>query len=78
MKALGIKNSKIILHGLSMGGGIALDLINKEYNNVVGIISDAPSLSIEGFFNNVCKEVFLDKGEKVAKCAIKRFNKFSY
>lgn len=68
-------NSKIILHGLSMGGGIALDLINKEYNNVVGIIVDAPSLSIEGFFNNVCKEVFKDKGDKVAKCAIKRFNK---
>ena len=67
--------SKIVLHGLSMGGGIALDLINKELNNVVGIISDAPSLSIEGFFNNVCKEVFKDKGEKVAKCAIKRFNK---
>lgn len=68
-------NSKIILHGLSMGGGIALDLINKEYKNVVGIIADAPSLSIEGFINNVCKEVFKDKGDKVAKCAIKRFNK---
>lgn len=68
-------DSKILIHGLSMGGGIALDLINKELKNVRGIISDAPSLSIESFFMNVCKDVFHEKGEKVAKLAIKKFNK---
>ena len=37
---------KIIIHGLSMGGGIALDLADKDMKNVRGIISDAPSVSI--------------------------------
>lgn len=68
-------DSKILIHGLSMGGGIALDLINKELKNVKGIIADAPSMSIDSFFINVCKNVFKENGEKVAKLAIKRFNK---
>ena len=65
----------IIIHGLSMGGGIALDLADKEMKNVKGIIADAPSVSIRQFFENVSKDVFKKEYEKVAACAIARFKK---
>lgn len=68
--------SKIIIHGLSMGGGgIVLDLINKEMKNVKCLISDAPNVSIEMFFRNVSKQVFKNEGEKVASYALKRYKK---
>ena len=68
-------NGKIILHGLSMGGGIALQLSSAEMKGVRCIISDAPSQSIESFFTNVSNGVFKAKGEKVAECAMKDFEK---
>ena len=39
-------SGSIILHGLSMGGGIALYLSDKELKNVKAIISDAPNIRI--------------------------------
>ena len=39
-------NGKIIFHGLSMGGGIVLDLSDKEMNNVKCLIADAPMLLV--------------------------------
>ena len=72
-------NGKIIIHGLSMGGGIVLDLSNKEMKNVKCLIADAPSVSIESFFKNVSKEVFKTNADKIASYAIKRFKKeFGY
>ena len=68
-------DDKIIIHGLSMGGGIALDLADKDMKNVKGIISDAPSVSIKGFFENVSRDVFKKNSEKVASYAIARFEK---
>lgn len=68
-------NDKIIIHGLSMGGGIAMDLADKDMKNVKGIIADAPSVSIKGFFENIAKEVFKKNSEKVASRAIARFEK---
>lgn len=68
-------NSKIILHGLSMGGGIVLDLVNKELKNVKCIIADAPSVSIEDFIKNVTKEVFKTNADKISSIALKRFKK---
>ena len=65
----------IIIHGLSMGGGIALDLADKEMKNVKGIIADAPSVSIRNFFEDIAKQVFKKEYEKVAACAIERFKK---
>ena len=54
---IGMVNSRIpgsiLLHGLSMGGGIALDLATMELPNVKCIIADAPSYSIPGFFRGV-------------------------
>ena len=43
----------ILIHGLSMGGGIALDLATMELENVKCILADAPSYSIPEFFNGV-------------------------
>lgn len=63
----------IIIHGLSMGGGIALDLADKDMKNVKGIIADAPSVSIRAFFENVSREVFKKGYEKVAEYAIAKF-----
>ena len=68
-------DDKIIMHGLSMGGGIAMDLADKDMKNVKGIIADAPSVSIKGFFENIAKEVFKKNSEKVASCAISKFQK---
>ena len=67
--------SKIIIHGLSMGGGITLDLANIKMNNVKCLIADAPSVSIKSFFENVSKSVFKTNSDKIAAYAMKRFEK---
>ena len=68
-------NGKIIIHGLSMGGGIVLDISKCEMENVKCLISDAPSISINSFFENVSKEIFKTNSSKIAYYAKKRFNK---
>ena len=72
-------NGKIFIHGLSMGGGIVLDLSKIKMENVKCLISDAPNVSIERFFKNVSKEVFKSNSDKIAFYAIERFKKeFGY
>lgn len=72
-------NGKIVIHGLSMGGKIVLDLSKIEMENVKCLIADAPSVSIKSFFENVSKEVFKHNSDKIASYAIKRFEKeFGY
>lgn len=66
-------NGKIILHGLSMGGGIILDLSDKEIDNVKCLVVDAPNISIEDAFMDISKSVFKTGWEKVAAFASKRF-----
>ena len=66
-------NGSIILHGLSMGGGIALDLCDQQMENVKGIISDAPSISLRGFFEGVAGHIFKEDGKKIAPLTIARF-----
>ncbi len=68
-------DGKIVIHGLSMGGGIVLDLSKIKMENVRCLIADAPSVSIEGFFKNVSKEVFKRNSDIVAEFAIKRFKR---
>ena len=65
----------IIIHGLSMGGGIVLDLSDKEMKNVKCLISDAPNESIESFFVNVSRDVFKRDGARVCECALADFKK---
>lgn len=66
---------EILLHGLSMGGLIALLLINEHIPGVKAIISDAPSTSIEDFFRNVSRDVFKAGGDAVAEAAMADFEK---
>lgn len=70
---VGTPDGSIIIHGLSMGGGIVLQLSNKEMKNVKALIADAPSASVESFFTNVSREVFKKNSEKVANCAMYDF-----
>ncbi len=63
----------IVLHGLSMGGGIVLDMADKEIRNVKCIIADAPSTSICGVFRSVSQGVFKGGWEKVYDCAMRRY-----
>lgn len=68
-------DGSILIHGLSMGGGIVLDLACKEMKNVKCLIADAPSDSIEMFFRNVSNQVFKKDGDKVLGCVLERYGK---
>jgi hypothetical protein len=68
-------DGNILIHGLSMGGGIALDLCTREMKNVKAIISDAPSESVKSMFEGIAAHVFKKDSEKIATCAIARFEK---
>ena len=70
-----VPNGNIIIHGLSMGGGIVLDLSNIKMDNVKCLICDAPSVSIKQFFINVSNMSFKKNASKIATYAIKRFEK---
>ena len=51
------KDGNIIIHGLSMGGGIVLDLSIRKLDNVKCLIADAPSYSVQEFFRNIVSYV---------------------
>ena len=68
-------DGKILIHGLSMGGGIALDLATCEMENVKGLVVDAPSDSIEGMLRGISCGVFKKDGNKVADCVLELFQK---
>ena len=63
----------ILLHGLSMGGGIALDLSAMELENVKCVLADAPSYSIPEFFSSVARSVSKKNPEKLRDCFYQRF-----
>ena len=65
----------IVLHGLSMGGAIVLNLADKQMENVKCLIADAPSTGISGFFRGVSGEVFKKGADTVCKHLFKRFQK---
>lgn len=65
----------ILLHGLSMGGGIALDLATMELENVKCILADAPSYSVPEFFRGVTYASFKKDQEKIISCLHQRFQK---
>ena len=68
-------NGQILIHGLSMGGGIALDLATREMKNVKALVVDAPSISIEKMLRNIAESTFKAEGPKVAECVLARFRK---
>lgn len=68
-------HGQIVLHGLSMGGGIVLDLAGKDMKNVRCMVCDAPSVSIPGFFHGVTAHSFQKGQEKIEAYALQRFKK---
>lgn len=66
-------NGQILIHGLSMGGGIALDLACQEMKNVKALIADAPSGKIDGIFFHVAGSVFKKEQDKVFAACCQRF-----
>lgn len=68
-------NGKIVLHGLSMGGGIVLFMADKELPNVACLIADAPSESIEGFFRRISAQVFKAEGARVCAAIQKKYER---
>lgn len=68
-------DGSILIHGLSMGGGIVLDLATREMKNVKYLIADAPSVSIEQFFLNVTNGTFKKDQDKIYSYACARFQK---
>ncbi len=65
----------IVLHGLSMGGGIVLFMSDKGMENVKCIVADAPSISIEDMLRFSAKEKFKKSGDKVGPLVMRRFQK---
>lgn len=68
-------DGRILLHGLSMGGGIVLDLMDKEMKNVSAMIADAPNASIEMFLKGVTGHAFKEQAQKVYPHLLTRYRK---
>ena len=70
-----IPDGQVMFHGLSMGGGIALDLATMKLKNVKCILADAPSYSIPDFFKQVTYSTFKVGQEKILSHMHRRFQK---
>lgn len=70
-------DGSIFLHGLSMGGGIVLNMSDKMMKNVKGLVVDAPNVSIQALFRNVTGSAFKrdPNKDRIAACAMARFRK---
>ena len=68
-------DGQILIHGLSMGGGVALDMATMEMDNVKGMVVDAPSHSIAGFFSGISEHAFKKNPQKAFSLFCSRFQK---
>ena len=68
-------DGSILLHGLSMGGGIVLDLASREMQNVKALIADAPNVTVDGILRNVARDVFKKDHGRVVDFALQRYQK---
>lgn len=66
-------DGKIVFHGLSMGGGIVLDLAIREMKNVKCMVVDAPSIGLDSLLNNAAQHVFKKTYHKVYPHMCRRF-----
>lgn len=63
----------ILIHGLSMGGGIALELATKEMDNVKCLVADAPVSGLPELFRSIISSVFKKDAQKVLACFTEKF-----
>ncbi|MBO5660609.1 MAG: alpha/beta fold hydrolase [Bacteroidaceae bacterium] len=68
-------DGSILFHGLSMGGGIVLDLMDKKLKNVKCIIADAPNENIDSFLRGVTGHVYKNNADKIYQHVLARFQK---
>lgn len=70
-------DGSIFLHGLSMGGGIVLNMSDQDMKNVRGLVVDAPNVSIQSTFRDIIGSVFKKDRSKdrIMDCAMARFRK---
>ncbi len=68
-------HGQIMIHGLSMGGGIVLDLATVEMENVTCLLADAPSYNLENVFRYSAMNAFKQESEKIAEYAMARYQK---
>lgn len=68
-------SGSILIHGLSMGGSIALDLATAELKNVKCILADAPSYSIPEFFEGVARYNSKRNPQKLSACLLERYRR---
>ena len=68
-------NGSILLHGLSMGGGIVLSMADKEMTNVKCLIADAPTVSVAGAFRDITGQIFKKSCDRVLPHFYARFKK---
>ena len=68
-------SGSILIHGLSMGGGVALDLATMELENVKCMVVDAPSCCISEFFAWQAHSNSRKHPEKLLKCLHRRFQR---
>lgn len=68
-------NGSILLHGLSMGGGVVLDLSSTEMKNVKCLIADAPTVSVAGSFHEMAGLVFKKTRDRVLPFLFERYKK---
>lgn len=66
-------DGSILIHGLSMGGGIVLDLETKEMKNVKCMIADAPTFGIPSAFQFIIGMNFKKGQEKILAYLSDRF-----
>lgn len=70
-----IPQGQILLHGLSMGGGIALDLATVEIENVKCLVVDAPTCDIGKLLQHVTMGSFKKDHKKVLPHVYRRYQK---
>lgn len=70
-----IPDGQILIHGLSMGGGIVLDLASREMENVKCLISDAPTVSIPDCLHGMVYHTFKKNADRIYDHVLARFNK---
>lgn len=68
-------DGQILIHGLSMGGGIVLDLASKEMKNVKCLVSDAPTVSIAGCLQGITGYHCKTRADQIYPHILARFSK---
>ena len=68
-------DGEIVFHGLSMGGGIVLQLAAREIPNVKCMVADAPTIGIPQAFQAIISGTFKQGRDKILHYLYERFRR---